>query len=229
MQRYQWSRGGSLALSGLLLALSAAPVAAQEFEGVFTSRVPGPGGTLELKTSVKGARYRMDVALPGQGTVAMIGDPAAGEIYLVMAAQQMIMVMKLPEGDRASEPGTGTEASFTATGRKEVIAGHNCEYFRFTEGTNVTEVCFASDLGAFRGGASLFGGPPGRTGMPATPPWARELLRKGAFPLKVARGNGEVVWEVVAVERKSLEAALFTPPANYQRMTMPSFGRPPAG
>jgi hypothetical protein len=219
-------RVSRLAGSGLLLLL-AAPLAAQDFEGVFTSKVQSPQGAMEMKMSVKGARYRVDFAMAGQGAIAMIGDPAAGEIYMLMPTQQMAMVMKLPEAEKLTEQANAREVKLTPTGRTETVAGHECEYYRFTEGKNTTDICFAAGLGGFKGAASMFG-PPGRGGMTAAPPWARELLRKGSFPLKVVSGEGTPIWEVVSVERKSLSADLFIVPADYRRMDMPSFGRPPS-
>jgi hypothetical protein len=44
------------------------------------------------------------------------------------------------------------------------------------------------------------------------------------FPLKAVR-NGEVMWLVTSVDKKSLDDSLFTVPAGYQKMGMPGGGR----
>jgi len=215
-----------------LLALVALPgagpaLAAQEFEGVFTVRIKDmPGGTA-LKTYMKGGKYRMEVSMEGQ-QMAFIADPAAGETYMVVPQQQMVMVIKMSEAEKLAAERTGAAGAgkIEALGKKEEIAGHACEYFRVTHSGGHTDACLATGLGTFRGGSGLFG-PPTPRGGSAAPSWAREVLNKGAFPLKVVDQNGGVLWEVTGIEKKTLEAELFVPPANFQRMPMPSFGRPP--
>jgi hypothetical protein len=219
----------SFLLSLLAVAGTSSGLAAQEFEGMFTVKVKDmPGGT--LKTFMKGGKYRMEVSMEGQ-SMAIIADPAAGETYMLVPQQQMAMVMKMSDAEKLAGERAGTAAAnakLEALGKKEEIAGHSCDYYRISDGTRNTDVCLATGLGTFRGGSSLFAGPPGPRSGGGAPSWAREVLAKGAFPLKVVDGNGKVLWEVTAVERKTLEAELFVVPANFQRMAMPSFGRPPA-
>jgi hypothetical protein len=223
----------SVALPTLLLGVLSANLKAQDFEGIITARVKSMQGGGEMKTYLKGGRYRMEMSVPGQGAVAIIVDPAAGETYMLMPAQSMYMVMKMSDAERMADSLVGrggSEATMSATGRKEEVAGHTCEYYRFRAADGkATDICMATGLGMFRGGAAMFGGMP-RPGRPAAeaPPWIRELMRKGAFPLKVTDTTGAMIWEVVSLESKTLDPALFTPPANYQRMEMPRFGRPPA-
>jgi hypothetical protein len=219
----------SFLLSLLAVAGTSSGLAAQEFEGVFTVKVKDMPGGSALKAFMKGAKYRMEVSMEGQN-LAIIADPAAGETYMIMPQQQMVMVMKMSEAEKMAAERTGTNtanARLEPLGKRDEIAGHACEYFRATDGSRSTDVCLASGLGTFRGGAGLFG-PPTPRGAGGAPSWAREVLAKGAFPLKVVDSNGNVLWEVTAVERKTLEAELFVVPANFQRMAMPSFGRPPA-
>jgi hypothetical protein len=54
------------------------------------------------------------------------------------------------------------------------------------------------------------------------------VARQGGFPLKVADTTGVVKYEITRLESKSIPDSLLTPPADYQRMSMPGFGRPPA-
>jgi hypothetical protein len=217
---------GALLPAAVLLVTSSTIARAQDFEGIVTARVKGMPGGGDMKTYLKGGKYRVEISMPGQGAVAIIADPVAGETYMLMPAQSMYMVMKLADAERMADSlirrKVGEESSLVATGKTEEIAGHRCEYYRFRDGKSVTDVCLTTGLGMFRGGASMFGG-----GMPgrSAPPWVRELLQKGAFPLKVTDSVGVAIWEVTTVEKKRLDAALFTLPANYQRMQMP--GRPP--
>jgi hypothetical protein len=45
-------------------------------------------------------------------------------------------------------------------------------------------------------------------------------LGSTSFPLKVAKG-GKTIMEVTAIEKKALDAALFTAPEGYQSFAMP--------
>ena len=227
MRRDHLTRRGLL-LAGVLLAAPAAIARAQDFEGVVSLRVKGMPGGGEVKAYMKGVRYRTELSGP-QGAMAIIVDPIAGETYMVMPAQSMYMVMKISDAERLADSlvrrNVIGEPSLTALGKQEEVAGHRCDYFRFRNAKTANDVCIATGLGVFRGGAALFGGGmPGR-GRAEPPPWAQELLRKGAFPLKVTDTTGVAIWEVVALERKPLEASLFVPPADYRRMQMPV--RPP--
>jgi hypothetical protein len=215
-------------IAAALVAASSAIASAQDFEGSITIRVKGMPGGGPTKAYVKGVKYRVELSAP-QGEMAIITDPEAGETYMVMPARSMYMVMKLSDAEQLADSlvrrNVSGEATLTALGKQEEIAGHRCEYFRFRDAKSATDMCITTGLGVLRGGAWMFGGGmPGR-GRAETPPWVRELLRKGAFPLKVADTTGVPIWEVLALERKSLEASLFVPPANFQRMQMP--GRPP--
>jgi hypothetical protein len=227
-------RAGSLVLPLVFLLPAASTLRAQDFEGVFTARVRNMPVGGEMKTYVKGVRYRMEITMP-QGAMAIIMDPVAGETYMVMNAQSMYMVMKMADAERMADSvlrqnPNPPDLKVTATGKKEQVAGHECEFYRteVAKPAMAMEVCLAKGLGAFRSGGSLFGGPP-TPGRPsaAVPEWAKELVRQDGFPLKVVDDKGAVVWEVVSIERKSLEASLFVPPQGFRRMEMPAFGRPP--
>jgi len=226
MHRLHALARGCLTLA-LLSPIAGAAAQGQDFEGVITAKVRGmPGG--EMKTFLKGNKSRVEITAP-QGAMVIISDPSAGETYMVMPAQSIYMVMKMAEAERMADSlirrnVPGNEASMTALGKQDEIAGHRCEWYRFREPKTANDICLARGLGMFRGGAPVFGGvSPGRA--PSTPTWAKELMRKGMFALKVTDTVGVVIWEVLALERKSLEASLFVPPANFQRMQMP--GRPP--
>jgi hypothetical protein len=211
----------------LLAPVAGATVQAQDFEGVITAKVKGMPGGGEMKTFLKGNKSRVEITAP-QGAMVVISDPSAGETYMVMPAQSMIMVMKMADAERMADSlirRNASESSLIPLGKKDEIAGHRCEWYRFREPRTANDLCLASGLGMFRGGAPVFGGGmPGRS--PSMPAWAKEMMRKGMFPLKVSDTVGVAIWEVVALEKKPLEASLFVPPANYQRMQMP-MGRPP--
>ena len=91
----------------------------------------------------------------------------------------------------------------------------------------VIDACMAKGLGNFApmGGPGMGGGRrggsaggPGGGGPPGGNPngWARDM-EKGMFPLKATR-NGETLIEVLSIDKKSLDATLFAPPAGYTEM-----------
>ncbi len=64
-------------------------------------------------------------------------------------------------------------------------------------------------------------------GRGAEPPPAWQKLGRDAFPLKVQRAGDNIAFEVTKVERKSLDASLFSVPDGFQKFDMGRMGRPP--
>lgn len=207
---------------GMLLVLTAARTGnAQNFEGVIGLTTPnGP-----IEASVKNGKARFTTQTP-MGPAGIIMDPATSELYIIVDAQKMVMVMKINRDSTASTSRDSTVV--TPLAKRDTIAGHPCAVFRFVSKTSATDICIASGLGNL-GAAGLFGG--GSIGMgrsrTSAPAWTAALGRQGGFPLRVADTTGAVQYEVTKIEPKSLDDSIFIPPADYQRMQMPSFGRPP--
>jgi hypothetical protein len=212
-------RYAPLVAAGTAVLLAAIPRAgtAQTFQGVVGLTTPnGP-----IEASVKNGKARFSTQTP-MGPAGIIMDPAAGEINIIVDAQKMVMVMKINRSDSVS----ADTAVVTPLGKHLQVAGKDCEVFRFVTKSEVTDICIATGLGNL-GAAGLFGGAsmgPGRTRAPA---WAGALGRRGGFPLRVADTTGAVKYEVTKIEAKPLPDSIFVPPADYQKMNMPSFGRPP--
>jgi hypothetical protein len=202
-------------LAGLLLSLSVLPAAAlsaQDFEGAITVRMaatrngqPAP----DLEYLARGGRVRVNVRSP-MGSVAMIAVPAEKKLYTLMDAQSAYMEQPLSMDGRAgsNEPAP----TITRTGKKETIAGHECEHILISAPQGSTDVCMARGLGPFFM-ASLGA---------AMPAWQRALIADGGFPLKVSRADGTTQLEVTKIERKKLNDAMFTVPDNYTKMDMPT-------
>ena len=215
------------------------------FEGIVAYRMPAKGGAGELTQMYKGTKTRTEVS-DGKQTTAMIMDMTAGTMTVLMPPQKQYMVMDMKKmgqglggllGMGKGHKDTGSNAAgaaampkITATGRKETIAGHECEYYVMGD-KGETEVCSAKGLGMFMMGQSPMGG--GSASLAAVAamsanPDAVKLFADGFFPLKVVNvkgGKNEVVMEATRVERKTLEASLFVPPPDYTEMKMPGFGR----
>jgi hypothetical protein len=237
---------GRFILAGFVAVSCVASVAVAQaagFEGVVAYKMPAKGGAGELTQMYKGTKTRTEVS-DGKQTTAMILDATAGTMTVLMPPKKQYMVMDMKTmgqglggllGRGHKDTGSGGGASATmpaikATGRKETIAGHECEYYVMGD-KGETEICSAKGLGMFMMGQSPMGG--GSASLAAvaamsTNPDAVKLFADGFFPLKVVNvkgGKNEVVIEATRVEKKTLDASLFAPPPDYTEMKMPGFGR----
>jgi hypothetical protein len=216
-----------------VLALPLAASAQQPFEGSVTYKVQALGQALTMTHHVKGADVRMDMETMGQ-SVSVITDMNASRQIMVMHGLRQYMDAAAMQQRMGGMGGVGTggagadtdvavaDLNITATGRKDRIAGHDCEYYSFTSSGTQVEVCAAKGLGWYFADGSA-----GRRGAGQPIPgmsnaqraqWEREFA-DGFFPLKISTGDaGEVTMEVTEITRKKLDASMFQPPAGYTRM-----------
>jgi len=235
----------SFRTAAAVLALGAGPALAQNFEGIVAYKMAGKGAGAEMTQMYKGGKTRTEIS-DGKGqTTAMIMDMSAQTMMVLMPPQKTYMVMDmkrmgqglgglLGKGHKDTGAGAagaaGTVPKVVATGRKDTIAGHECEYYVMGE-KGEAEVCSAKGMGMFMMGQSpMGGGTSALAGLAAlgTGSDAAKLFADGFFPLKVVSiegGKREVVMEATRVEKKPLDAALFVPPPDYKEMKMPGFGR----
>ena len=222
------------AMAGLVVvALAPATLHAQgSFEGVVTIRASmGSGAPAEMKYFQKGSKLRHESAMGGQSSVSII-NVATGETILLMPATRQYMVMNVNDMARqmpagAQAPPDLSQMKVTATGRRETIAGVQCEHYLFSDASSsgTTDICGAAGMGFMGAGKGM------RT-MPSTAAFARAsnpqlaaLARNGFFPLKMtmtASGGVAASWQVTRCERRTLGASLFAPPSSYTKMTMPA-------
>jgi hypothetical protein len=197
----------------VLLVLAPTCAFAQAFEGVVTAKMLGTDSgrePVEAQYYVRDGVLRVEMAARGRGGDAhsvIIMDPAAKTNYVLMPAQRMYMVMPTPTGSSEQR-----HPDILKTGRKETVAGHECEHWLVKEPTGDIDACVATGLGTF-----LMSG-----GMGREAGWSGSLREQQGFPLKVARAGGATIMEVTKIERKRLDPALFAPPADYQKMEMPA-------
>lgn len=215
MPPFPLSRSALAAASLIVLAI---PVSAQQpFEGVLTIRLTSPSGTQNATYSLKGERMRMDMAVREGMQLSMIVDRRANKAYLLMAQQRMYVEHDFDESELLSAA-QGRKGEFTWTGKKEKVAGLECEHALVTDETGSRyDVCIARGTGFF---ARQQGAPIGHRGGEGASGWERHV--EDGFPLKVQKaGDRTTVFEVTRIERKSLSGALFTPPSGWQKMRMP--------
>ncbi len=200
------------------------PLAAQTFDGAITMRVSGlgPSGAQgqEIEYLTRGGKVRINV-VSAMGAVSIIGIPTEKKTYLLLDQQSMYMEVNLSnELARATTGGANVpDVKVTRTGKKETIAGYECEHVTVEAQQQTSDVCLAKGLGPFVNAMSAMGGM-GR-GNRAQPAWQRSLEGEGGFPLKVKRQDGVVQLEVTKIEKRVLTDAPFTIPNNYTKMDMP--------
>jgi hypothetical protein len=231
----------SLMMAAALAAAFGAPAAAQgTFEGLVIGKMTAPDGKVApFRYYQLGSRIRQEYTIE-EHTMSMIYDGTTGDMLTIIPQQKKYMVMNLRQMSGAARQMAGAEApdfskmKLTATGQHETIAGIGCDHYLFqnTEDKDhkPMDICGAPGLG--------FMGMAGEAGsmMPSTiallrshnPDLAR-LARQGFFPLKMTfsseRGPG--VWEVVSLDRRRPDPALFQPPAGYTQLTIPAMGGKP--
>lgn len=193
------------------LAIVLAPALARsqgaaQFEGVVTFQSEG-GRSFDY--SMREGLVRIDMN-GSDRKAAMIMDPGAKKMYMLMPEQHMYMEMKVPEGKDVEQK----DVKPTKTGKSDVVAGHKCDYWSVEEEQGEVDICLANDIGGFQAFSNRMIG--------SASAW-QEAIGKNAFPLKVithTEGKEKVALEATKVEKKSLDAAIFAPPASYKKMEM---------
>jgi hypothetical protein len=216
--------------------VAAMPAAAQTaFEGVVKYRLTAEGSTMDVTYMTKGDRVRSEMQMQGM-TVAMLMDASASTMTTVMPSERMYMTMDLSRMRERGQQQDDSAATFTATGRKETIAGHECEHYLTGTDQN-TDMCVATGLGYYLaggagggrgrgpGGGSSLGLPrPGEARMAAF----RAKFKNGFFPLRLTiTEGGKVTTDMVvtSIERQRLSDELFTVPEGFTEMRMPGMPR----
>jgi hypothetical protein len=201
-----------------------AAAAQGQFEGIITFKTAAGGGPEQnVQYSVKGTKIRMDMTVGPGMQVYSLFDGDTKTMDMVLPQRNMYMEQSVDAAQAQQNAAPQKKADIQWTGKKETIAGYECEHATITDDTGgQTDVCIAKGLGTFmsmgRGGMGGMrrGGPPQGGG------WESHV--QGGFPLKVQKG-GDVIMEVTSIEKKSLDASLFTIPSGFQKMGMP-MGRP---
>ena len=152
----------------------------------------------------------------------MLYDGSTKSTAMVMPAQKMYVDASAMAGmtGQAAAAADHKTFEFKMTGRKETIAGYECEHMIVTGDDGQYDICGAKGLGTF----ATMNNPMGGRGGGASDGWMRGMP-KDFFPLKVQKVGGEVVLEVMKIEKKSLDANLFKVPDGFTKMDMSGMGR----
>jgi hypothetical protein len=220
----------------VVLAVWPAAAAGQGFEGRVHAQMLVDGKPVEILYYVKDVKTRTETTSPEiqqqyRGPAISIWDGTTGEMITVMPAQKMYTRMKVKDLAKGLESQDRErhlpDLQFQRTGRKETIAGHECEHWLVGK-DHVDDLCLAPGLGFW--GASGQGGPGALRAMGfdrrdieaqlTRYPELRDLAEHGAFPLKVENKSAKFTMVVTDIQRTRLDDDLFRPPAGYQEMNL---------
>jgi hypothetical protein len=206
-------------------AFAIAGVAQAQFEGTVTMHMNTSRGGQDMLWSLKNNRGRMDMSAAG-GVMYVIrqGDKTT----IVMPSQKMYMEQTIPITPDAARggKGTGKTPDVEFTGKKETVAGYECEHVIVTaEDGSKFDSCLAKGLGTF-----MMPTNPMARGRDDSPTGA--IMRKldGAFfPLKVQKvGSAAPELEVTKIEKKSLDDSMFSVPSDFRKLDLGAMmGKPP--
>lgn len=205
-----------------LACLPAALLGQARFEGAITARMQAGQGGTDVTYLIRGDQVRMDVS-GRSGATFILHDAAKNTTFMVLPAQRMYMDMSSVSADDAvtrAEQKAGS-ANVQMTGKKETVAGVECEHVLITGDDGQYDACVAKGMGAFPSMRNSMG-----ARGAAAPAWTQKLGRD-AFPLKVQKVGGQLAFEVTKIDRKPLDASLFAIPDGFQTYGAGRVGRPP--
>jgi hypothetical protein len=159
--------------------------------------------------------------MEGRGmSMYILHDGAKGSNLMVMPAQRMYMEMSSMAAEQQAQR---KAPDIKMTGKKETVAGYECEHVLLTSDNETWDVCAAKGIGTF----TAMTNPMSRGGPATSTAWQR--IGRDMFPLKVVKpGGSDITFEVTKIEKKPLDSSLFGIPDGFTKMDMGRMGRPPA-
>lgn len=187
------------------------------FEGEITLQTSKGGSSQELVVKAKKDKLRFEQASGGQRSSAIF-DPAVNKLFMVMDAQKAYMEIDFSAPSAPQANVDAKSASAEKTGKKETIAGVDCEDWTVKDPSGKrSEVCLAEGLAFFDMQGVKGGG--------ASSDFAKQLREKKQFPLKTvdfdASGKETSRTEATKIEKKKLDDAEFAVPSGYSKVTLP--------
>lgn len=215
----------ALSLVASVAIVTIAPAASQ-FEGRVSFKMSsGEGGSQTIRYAIKDDKVRIE--MPEQKAMGgMIWDTTKNEMTTIMDEQKMYMVMQMPDVTGAKPETKPSEIpTLEKTGETEKILGYTAEKYISTYQGQKTDLWLAEGLGTFVAFRNpMGGGGRGQRGMQMPQGWEKALAGKSLFPLRVvgrdAKGKESFKMEATEINKQTLPASLFNPPADYQRMDM---------
>lgn len=201
----------------LSLVVASTAGAQGNFEGVVTYQNGKTNETWEYMA--KGDKVRFNIADPHAPGAAMIWDMGANTAMMLMPSQKMYMTMNMNKV-AAADVADSVHGKLTKVG-SEVVAGVPCDDYVGTDNNGVKQgtFCIAHGMGNF---AWFNANNPMMKRMQSRVTGFSNAVAGGGFPLKTVNAQGQTEMIATKVERKTLDASLFTPPAGFTQMQMPA-------
>lgn len=215
------------------LVLSApALFSADSFEGRIKMNMTGPNGmSIPSTFSIKPGFTRIDMQMQGM-EMATIIDQAKNVVYMLMPQQQMYMVHPMQQPDAKADT-KADDVTVEKTDEHAKIAGYDTTKYIAKTKDSTSEVWVTDQLGTFTGMNPT--GPGGGRRSQSAQSWEKAFKGKNAFPLRViskTNDGQEFKMEATSIEKASIPASEFEPPAAWRKMDMGNmmggFGRPPS-
>jgi hypothetical protein len=188
------------------------------FEGeitMHTTRAGGPAKDLVVET--KGDKLRFD----SDGTAGKswgVYDPSvsASKVVMVMDEQKAFMDLDFSSPSAPQANTNADTSTIDKNGKKDNVAGIDCQTWTAKDASGKrSEVCIAEGIAFFDIGSLKSGGSP----------LSKELREKKLFPMRTveydASGNEVSRTEVTKVDKKKIDDARFTVPADYKKVALP--------
>ncbi len=209
----------------LLLAVSFVTVHTSFADWVVMQKATTDGQTQEISIKIKGDKTRMDI---GQ-QMSMVADGAAANMVMLMHAQKMMMKMdaeslkSMMAMAGGALGGTEPAAKPVATGQKEKVGGYDCEIYTWSGKLGTGKFWVAKDfkgyeeLNAAQDKMMKAMGNPAASLSPQASDFNGMVIKSDMTMM----GKSSVS-ELVSAKEEPVDAAVFTLPADYQEMKMPT-------
>ncbi|MBN1279188.1 MAG: DUF4412 domain-containing protein [Chlorobium sp.] len=201
----------------------------REFEGILTMRTTMPdAGSSEMKMFIAEEGMRMETTsniknMP-EGMRMVILSPAAtpNMVYLINDANKSYTIIDTKDPDDGDmddiDKDPYEDARIEKLG-KETVNGYSCNHVRITEGDSVMDMWVSKDVLDYSTFARMQG-----ARDKDMPTYAAGLRKAGldGFPVKIVQSPSNITTELVSVEKKGLDADLFSLPAGYSKTQLPT-------
>jgi len=212
----------------LLAALLPTCAFAADFEGVIQMSMTTGSHTTPMTFTEKPGFTRIDMAAAGGRVGGMIMDHAKQEMTILMPQQRMYMVQAIPQQVIAQAQSKIDDAAVEKTNDHEKILGYDTTKYIAKNNEGTSDIWVTDQLGTFAGfGPAQGGGLFGRGAHSSSAKknsWEDAFKGKEAFPLRVittnSSGQQTFKMEATSVEKKSVPASEFQPPADYRKFDM---------
>lgn len=202
------------------------------FQGSITYRMQVEDMSATMTMRSKGARTRTDMEMPGvPGGMFMVMDSDSMTMHTVMPEMGMYMSIDMKtmmESASSMLPVDSLRSAVANTtidslGTTDSVAGIACLNYRVHTGAEQMEMCVATGMGNFGGGAGALRGSIPGLGLDQSA-WAKDFPN-GMLPLRMRTlkdGAWVTTMEAIAIDRTPLDDAIFAIPPGLTRIEPPT-------